>query len=98
VPPVAGSRRNAPVPAAVNSPGSREVAMAFVIRFDDPERNPMWLRSAHPAVKWGPLADARRYRTKAAAVSATTKLRTNKKLTIEERPEADASGSSSVRR
>jgi hypothetical protein len=49
--------------------------MAFVIRFDDPQRNPMWLRSEHPAVKWGPLADARRYRTKAAAVSAATKLR-----------------------
>jgi hypothetical protein len=48
--------------------------MAFVIRFDDPQRNPMWLRSEHPAVKWGPLADARRYRTKAAAVSAATKL------------------------
>jgi hypothetical protein len=58
--------------------------MAFVIRFDDPQRNPMWLRSEHPAVKWGPLADARRYRTKAAAVSAATKLRVKKRLIVEE--------------
>ena len=59
--------------------------MPFVIRFDDPERNPMWLRSEHPAVKWGPLADARRYRTKAAAVSAAaTKLGVKKRLIVEE--------------
>jgi hypothetical protein len=62
--------------------------MAFVIRFDDPKRNPMWLRSEHPAVTWGPLAHARRYRTKAAAVSAATKLRLKlKKLVILEEPD-----------
>jgi hypothetical protein len=62
--------------------------MAFVIRFDDPKRDPMWLRSEHPAVTWGPLAHARRYRTKAAAVSAATKLRLKvKKLVILEEPD-----------
>jgi hypothetical protein len=60
--------------------------MAFVIRFDDPDRNPMWLRTAYPAVKWGKLADARRYATKSAAVSAASKLRMKKKLSIEEVP------------
>ena len=58
--------------------------MVFVIRFDDPKRNPMWLRSEHPAVTWGPLAHARRYRTKAAAVSAATKLRLKKWVISEE--------------
>jgi hypothetical protein len=33
--------------------------MPFVIRFDDPKRNAMWLRSDYPAIKWGQLADAR---------------------------------------
>ena len=56
--------------------------MVYVIRFDDPEPNPMWLRSEHPVVKWRPLADARRYRTKAAAVSALTKLRFKKRLIV----------------
>jgi hypothetical protein len=79
----AGSRRNLLLPAAVDSPAAGE-AMAFVIRFDDPQRDPMWLRSEHPAVTWGPLVLARRYRTKAAAVSAATKLRLKKSVVVEE--------------
>jgi predicted hotdog family 3-hydroxylacyl-ACP dehydratase len=64
--------------------------MPFVIRFDDTKRNSMWLRSEHPAVKWGPLADARRYRTKAAAVSAATKLRLKKQVVVQEEAELRA--------
>jgi hypothetical protein len=60
--------------------------MAYVIRFDDPDRNPMWLRTDYPAVKWGKLADARRYRTKSAAISAARKLRLKQELAIEEAP------------
>jgi len=58
--------------------------MPFVIRFDDPKRNTMWLRSDYPAVKWEQLADARRYRTRSAAIIAAIKLRMKKKLVEEE--------------
>jgi hypothetical protein len=60
------------------------VAMAYVIRFDHPERNAMWLRGDFPTVTWGKLTDAQRYRTRAAAVSAARKLRTKEKLVVEE--------------
>ena len=66
--------------------------MVYVIRSDDPARNPMWLRSEHPAVKWGNLADALRYRTKSAAVSAATKLRLKKGLIVEEADSRSAPG------
>jgi hypothetical protein len=67
------------------------MATAYVLRRDGD--SPSWLKRQAPAVTWGPLHQALRFRTEGAARRAAERLRKVGPLTIEQidasKPPAD---------